>query len=92
MPGGGVAVGGGGVVVAGGGVVGDGGGVVVAGGGVVGDGGGVAVGGVGGHAGNVAMGTNTFVPVGVTHTVPPGKNSTLRLPAGRPGGHFTGFP
>ena len=46
-------------------------------------------GGVMSWCGNVAWGTKTCCPLGVTHIVPPGTNWTLRLPDGRPAGQVT---
>jgi len=44
------------------------------------------------HGGNVVCGTVTRFPSGVCQTVPPGTNSTLKLPSGRPAGSCTLWP
>lgn len=93
--GGGVGTGGCGVET-GGGVVETGGCGVETGGGDVEAGGGAGVGADGGaatgHGANVADGTNTTCPDGSCQFVPSLTNCTLRLPSGRPGGHWTFWP
>jgi hypothetical protein len=89
----------GGLLVVGGGCVG--GGCVVGGceggvtggfggsGGLAAGGGGATGGGAATHVGKLAAATNTVLPEGVCHKVPPDTNWRLRLPAGNPAGHCT---